>query len=333
MTSKSLNPKAEEWKPPLSQLSAPLQPLQLVTCTAAQLPKQSSYHAIVPSPPQPFYQPPFISFMPNHYWYFIYSPTTISVDQTHDVYYEENLKSHCITGGKVLESSWRSPKYSLKCLPPRFLIARRACNMENKKKKKKKKNFGRQEWRRRKNHKNFENGVVVSSTEENFSLSGKTTVMIKNIPNQLRRDDVLKFLDKHCQMYASTYDFFYLPMDFRSKDNLGYAFANFTNAVGAIKITEILRNYQWGNIQTCKGTFVSKKICEVTWARIQGKKDLVARFEHSNFRCDQLDFLPVVFDPPRNGSEPSSVEIVVGRLQPRSLCKMKSYEELFNEII
>lgn len=56
---------------------------------------------------------------------------------------------------------------------------------------------------------------------------------------------------------------------YRSKDNLGYAFANFTNAVGAIKITEILRNYQWGNIQTCKGTFVSKKICEVTWARIQ----------------------------------------------------------------
>ncbi|CAI9755924.1 unnamed protein product [Fraxinus pennsylvanica] len=322
MTSKSLNPKAKEWKPPQSQLSAPLQPLQLVTCTAAQLPEQSCYHTTVRSPHQPFYQPTFIPFMPYHYGYFIYSPTTISLDQIRDVSYDENLRSPYIKGGKVLESCWRRPRTQLKCLPPRILIARKSCNMETKKKKKLDRQL-RQEWMCRKNHKKSESGLVVSSTEEDFLLSGKTTVMIKNIPNQFRRDDMLEFLDQHCQMYTLKYDFFYLPMDFRSKDNLGYAFVNFTNAAGAIKMMEILQNYQWGTIQTCKGTFVSKKTCEVAWARIQGQKDLMARFQHSNFSCDQLDFLPVVFDPPRNGSEPNSVEIVVGRLQRTVLCKMK----------
>ncbi|KAL2513217.1 RRM 2 domain-containing protein [Abeliophyllum distichum] len=335
LSSNSLNPKAEEWRPPQSQPSAPLPPQLVAYTTAAhQVPKQPCYHTLtVPShqcflpyeaypPPKPFYLPPFSLFRPD-YGYLIYTATSaVSFDENNvletgiKVNHEEDLKSPCNINKMKLQSS----KGTRNFLPPRILMARRAC-----------KKLGRQEWRPR--NAKSEHGLLVtvgnvvssrptSLSIQDFSLSGKTTVMIKNIPNQFRRDDMLKYLDQRCQAYSLEYDFFYLPMDFRSKDNLGYAFVNFTTAVAAVKAMEILQNYHWGTIQTCKGTFVSKKICEVTPARIQGKKNLVARFQNSIFSCDGLDFLPVVFDPPRNGSKPNSEEVVVGRLKAIALCKM-----------
>ncbi|KZV33050.1 protein terminal ear1 [Dorcoceras hygrometricum] len=73
--------------------------------------------------------------------------------------------------------------------------------------------------------------------------TSNTTVMIKNIPNQLRRDYMLSFLDEYCSKFSLEYDFLYLPMDFRKRDNLGYGFVNFTSAVAAMKFMEILQDF------------------------------------------------------------------------------------------
>ncbi|KAK6132370.1 hypothetical protein DH2020_033891 [Rehmannia glutinosa] len=150
-----------------------------------------------------------------------------------------------------------------------------------------------------------------------------TTVMIKNIPNQLRRDFMLKFLDDYCKEHSLEYDFLYLPMDFRKKDNLGYAFVNFTTAVMAMKFKKILQNYKWGLVYDEGRIFTSKKICDITWARIQGKKPLIERFQNSSFACDKLEFLPVVLDPPRNGSDPNpSPPVIIGTLHRQALRKI-----------
>ncbi|GAA0152903.1 transmembrane signal receptor [Lithospermum erythrorhizon] len=46
-----------------------------------------------------------------------------------------------------------------------------------------------------------------------------TRVMIRNIPNNFRRGDLLGFLDFYCMRHQLKYDFFYLPMDFMVKLN------------------------------------------------------------------------------------------------------------------
>jgi hypothetical protein len=56
----------------------------------------------------------------------------------------------------------------------------------------------------------------------------RTTVMVKNIPNKYTQRNLLDLIDVN---YAGTYDFFYLPIDFKNKCNLGYAFINFRNPI------------------------------------------------------------------------------------------------------
>ncbi|KAG5544564.1 hypothetical protein RHGRI_017105 [Rhododendron griersonianum] len=166
--------------------------------------------------------------------------------------------------------------------------------------------------------------------EDGVPLTGKTTVMIRNIPNQFRRQMLMEFLDDLCmdqnqksnQLGSNPprfeYDFLYLPMDFRRNNNYGYAFVNFTSAMAANMVGEILRDYKWGAFKDVNGgTVHSWKVCEITWARSQGKAEMVERFRNSHFMCRDSEYLPVVFKPPRDGANPvasSSSVTVVGRV-------------------
>jgi hypothetical protein len=51
----------------------------------------------------------------------------------------------------------------------------------------------------------------------------RTTLMIKNIPNKYTQKMLLATIDAE---FRGTYDFFYLPIDFKNKCNVGYAFIN-----------------------------------------------------------------------------------------------------------
>ncbi|EER20290.1 hypothetical protein Pmar_PMAR013403, partial [Perkinsus marinus ATCC 50983] len=52
--------------------------------------------------------------------------------------------------------------------------------------------------------------------------------MIRNIPNKYTQKMLLKLFDSVPNI-CGQYDFFYLPMDFRNKCNVGYAFIDFAN--------------------------------------------------------------------------------------------------------
>lgn len=56
-------------------------------------------------------------------------------------------------------------------------------------------------------------------------LDRRTTLMIKNIPNKYTQKMLLATID---EFFHGTYDFFYLPIDFKNKCNVGYAFINMT---------------------------------------------------------------------------------------------------------
>ena len=51
----------------------------------------------------------------------------------------------------------------------------------------------------------------------------RTTLMIKNIPNKYTQKMLLSTMDEN---FKGAYDFFYLPIDFKNKCNVGYAFIN-----------------------------------------------------------------------------------------------------------
>ena len=48
--------------------------------------------------------------------------------------------------------------------------------------------------------------------------SNKTTLMIRNIPNKYTQDLMLERIDRK---FKGFYDFFYLPIDFKNKCNVG----------------------------------------------------------------------------------------------------------------
>jgi hypothetical protein len=94
---------------------------------------------------------------------------------------------------------------------------------------------------------------------------------------------------KDCGHGPGKIDFFYLPIDFRNKCNRGYAFVNFVN------YRDILSFYDLYNGQGWK-TFKSDKICDITYARIQGKSSMLKRFQNSALMEKEPEYRPVEFN-------------------------------------
>uniref|UniRef100_A0A803Q9Q9 Mei2-like C-terminal RNA recognition motif domain-containing protein n=1 Tax=Cannabis sativa TaxID=3483 RepID=A0A803Q9Q9_CANSA len=118
---------------------------------------------------------------------------------------------------------------------------------------------------------------------------------------------MLDFMDDYCESEnhdqqekgpynnKSAFDFLYLPMDFRTHFNKGYAFVNFTNPRAASKFWKAKDNQKWDYFQ-------SKKIRQIAPATIQGREALERRFRKSEFCCEFEEYLPISFCPARDGS-------------------------------
>ncbi|KAF4712672.1 hypothetical protein FOZ62_026703 [Perkinsus olseni] len=100
----------------------------------------------------------------------------------------------------------------------------------------------------------------------------KTTVMLRNIPNKYTQRILLNSIDG--RGFEGTYDFFYLPIDFRNRCNLGYALINFTTNESAVAFTHSFNGY-------ALPAFKSTKVCEVCWARVQGLEANVEHYRNS----------------------------------------------------
>ncbi|KAL3515108.1 hypothetical protein ACH5RR_022010 [Cinchona calisaya] len=160
----------------------------------------------------------------------------------------------------------------------------------------------------------------------------KTTVMIKNIPNEFTRWMLVEFMDKHCMLEnqktklqqgvesaelaqenpLSAYDFVYLPIDFRTQKNKGYAFVNFTQPQAVWKFFKACDSTKWDFKD-------SPKFKKIVCASIQGKEALVRHFEKTDFECESDEFLPLFFSPPRDGSGDSVGVTPIGNVVGRSL--------------
>lgn len=114
----------------------------------------------------------------------------------------------------------------------------------------------------------------------------RTALMIRNIPNKYNQKMLLSTLEEH---HRGHFDFIYLPIDFKNKCNVGYAFINFTKPEYIEPFYNGFHGKKWGR-------FNSEKVCEITFARIQGRQQLIAHFQNSSLLLEDPKCRPVIFD-------------------------------------
>ncbi|CAE7947356.1 ML5, partial [Symbiodinium sp. KB8] len=98
------------------------------------------------------------------------------------------------------------------------------------------------------------------------------TMMIKNIPCRCTAGEVLRGVDS--LGFAGTYDFFYLPMNRRHKQGIGYAFINFIELGTAAQFKEAIWGYRFPGRK-------STKQVEIAPAQLQGRDEVEAYFSHT----------------------------------------------------
>ncbi|VVB12634.1 unnamed protein product [Arabis nemorensis] len=128
----------------------------------------------------------------------------------------------------------------------------------------------------------------------------RTTLMIKNIPNKYTAKMLLAAID---EKNRGTYDFLYLPIDFKNKCNVGYAFINMVSPKFIIALYEAFNGKKWDK-------FNSEKVASLAYARIQGKTALIAHFQNSSLLNEDRRCQPIVFDGPE-----STYPIILEHLQ------------------
>ena len=119
-------------------------------------------------------------------------------------------------------------------------------------------------------------------------IDKRTTLMIKNIPNKY---SLKSFTDELVHKFKNKYDVFYLPIDYSNNNsNLGFAFINFIHPLHIVEFYETFNGKKWKR-------FSSEKICELAYAKIQGKQNLISHFEKGIFmNCQTKDKKPLILD-------------------------------------
>ncbi|KAM6589785.1 hypothetical protein CsatA_012390 [Cannabis sativa] len=147
----------------------------------------------------------------------------------------------------------------------------------------------------------------------------RTTLMIKNIPNKYTSKMLLAAIDER---HRGTYDFIYLPIDFKNKCNVGYAFINMTDPTMIIPFYQSFNGKKWEK-------FNSEKVASLAYGRIQGKAALIAHFQNSSLMNEDKRCRPILFntDGPNAGDQvpfPMGVNV---RIRPGK-ARTNAFEEI-----
>lgn len=101
----------------------------------------------------------------------------------------------------------------------------------------------------------------------------RTTVMLRNLPNNYTCDMLLELVD--AMGFSGRYDLVYLPVDFSTGAGLGYAFVN-------LVCPQDVPNFWEGFAGFCDWVVPSDKVCSVTWSHPhQGLQSHLERYRNS----------------------------------------------------
>jgi len=133
------------------------------------------------------------------------------------------------------------------------------------------------------------NGVNVSTDTHLSSGESRTTIMLRNLPNNYTRSMLLALIDR--EGFNGHYDFLYLPMDFNTGACLGYAFLNLKSPECAQSVWAKFDGYS-------RWAIPSKKRCFVSWSNPhQGLQSNIDRYRNSPVMYDGVpeDYKPILF--------------------------------------
>jgi len=133
----------------------------------------------------------------------------------------------------------------------------------------------------------------------------RTTLMIKNIPNKYTSKMLLAAIDEN---HRGSYDFLYLPIDFKNKCNVGYAFINMISPTHIIPFYQAFNGKKWEK-------FNSEKVASLAYARIQGKSALITHFQNSSLMNEDKRCRPILFHS--EGPEAGDLEPFPMGVNPR----------------
>merc|ERR1712176_1699464 len=126
----------------------------------------------------------------------------------------------------------------------------------------------------------------ILNTSTASSSGAVTTVMLRNIPLKYNREAMLADLD--ARGFSYTYDFFYLPIDFHTGNNVGYAFINFLDENTVLRFRETYDGLQL--------SADSAKICQISNAKAQGQWKNVEQYRNSSVMNMEDRYQPVIFE-------------------------------------
>lgn len=121
-----------------------------------------------------------------------------------------------------------------------------------------------------------------------FALT-RTTVMMRNLPNNLDREQLVQLMDE--EGFQGCYNLVYLPMDFKSKAGLGYAFIDFKGNCDAERFFQSFQGYN-------KWPLASDKVCDISWSvALQGIDEHMKRYRNSPVMHESVpdQFRPLLF--------------------------------------
>ncbi|OJD38986.1 meiosis protein mei2 [Diplodia corticola] len=117
-------------------------------------------------------------------------------------------------------------------------------------------------------------------------LDVRTTVMLRNIPNQMTTYDLEALLDSWVH---GKFDFLYLRIDFANMCNVGYAFVNFDMPMTIVDVKSKLDAQGW------PGHLGSSKRAAMSYATVQGVESLIEKFRNSSVMCESPNCRPRLF--------------------------------------
>eukprot|EP00931_Biecheleriopsis_adriatica_P070418 TRINITY_DN4418_c0_g1_i2.p1 TRINITY_DN4418_c0_g1~~TRINITY_DN4418_c0_g1_i2.p1 ORF type:complete len:330 (+),score=62.51 TRINITY_DN4418_c0_g1_i2:62-991(+) len=125
---------------------------------------------------------------------------------------------------------------------------------------------------------------------------GTTTVMLRNIPHRYTAEEILEELVDHG--FEGTFDFFYLPIDFSTKKNKGYAFLNLWSDSLAKSFRVVFHGRKFTKYKT-------QKVLEISAGATQGFEANTQKYlKYQSGRITNPWFKPMIFKAGASAGDP-----------------------------